>query len=284
MLTRLLLIAPAAVMMATEPSSKHTIPLWNGDAPIGRGLHAPSTSTITVHLPRNPNGAAVVICPGGGYAGLVTGAEGHGIAEWLGSQGIAGIVLEYRLPKGNAFLPLADAQRAIRTVRLRCEEWRIRADRIGIMGFSAGGHLASTAGTLFDDGDQSATEAVERFSCRPDFMVLIYPVITMGEKAHRGSAKNLLGEAPSDADVKRFSTHLQITAKTPPTFLAHAENDTTVPIEHSELFYKGLLEHNVPAHFLRLPEGGHGLNRYQGPMWDRWQSDSMLWLHSILKM
>ena len=283
MLARTLLLASATAITAAEPSSKSTVPLWNGEAPIGNGIYAPSTATITVHLPHNPSGAAFVICPGGGYGGLVTGAEGHGIAEWLASHGIAGIVLEYRLPKGNSFLPLADAQRAIRTVRFRCEEWQIRADQIGIMGFSAGGHLASTAGTLFDDGNQGSTEAVERVSCRPDFMVLIYPVITMGENAHRGSAKNLLGESPSDAELRRFSTHLQITPKTPPTFLAHAENDTTVPITHSELFYQSLLKHNVPAHLLRLPEGGHGLNRYQGPMWDQWQNDSLKWLNSILK-
>ena len=283
MLARTLLLASATAITAAEPSPKNAIPLWNGDAPIGNGMHAPSTAVITVHLPQNPSGAAFVICPGGGYGGLVTGSEGHGIAEWLASHGIAGIVLEYRLPKGNSFLPLADAQRAIRTVRFRCEEWHIRADQIGIMGFSAGGHLASTAGTLFDEGNPGANEAVERVSCRPDFMVLIYPVITMGEKAHRGSAKNLLGEAPSDADIKRFSTHLQVTAKTPPAFLAHAENDTAVPIEHSELFYQSLIKHNVPARLLRLPEGGHGLNRYQGPMWDQWQNDSLQWLNSILK-
>ena len=283
MLVRTLLLASATAITAPEPSSKSTVPLWNGEAPIGNGIYAPSTAAITVHLPHNPSGAAFVICPGGGYGGLVTGAEGHGIAEWLASHGIAGIVLEYRLPKGNSFLPLADAQRAIRTVRFRCDEWQIRADQIGIMGFSAGGHLASTAGTLFDDGNKGSTEAVERVSCRPDFMVLIYPVITMGENAHRGSAKNLLGESPSDAELRRFSTHLQITTKTPPTFLAHAENDTTVPIAHSELFYQSLLKHNVPAHLLRLPEGGHGLNRYQGPMWDQWQNDSLKWLNSILK-
>ncbi len=283
MLARTLLLASATAITAAEPSPKNAIPLWNGDAPIGNGMHAPSTAAITVHLPPNPSGSAFVICPGGGYGGLVTGAEGHGIAEWLASHGIAGIVLEYRLPKGNSFLPLADAQRAIRTVRFRSEEWHIRADQIGIMGFSAGGHLASTAGTLFDEGNPGANDAVERVSCRPDFMVLIYPVITMGEKAHRGSAKNLLGEAPSDADIKRFSTHLQVTAKTPPAFLAHAENDTAVPIEHSELFYQSLIKHNVPARLLRLPEGGHGLNRYQGPMWDQWQNDSLQWLNSILK-
>lgn len=283
MLARTLLLASATAITAAEPSLKTTLPLWNGEAPIGNGMYAPSMAAMTVHLPQNPSGAAFVICPGGGYGGLVTGAEGHGIAEWLASHGIAGIVLEYRLPKGNSFLPLADAQRAIRTVRSRCQEWHIRADQIGIIGFSAGGHLASTAGTLFDEGNQEAAEAVERVSCRPDFMVLIYPVITMGENAHRGSAKNLLGEAPSDADLNRFSTHLQVTANTPPAFLAHAENDTTVPIQHSELFYQSLLKHNVPARLLRLPEGGHGLNRYQGPMWEQWQTEALEWLNSILK-
>ena len=167
-----------------------------------------------------------MICPGGGYGGLVVGPEGHGIARWLNQHGIAGIVLEYRLPKGRPFVPLLDAQRAIRTVRSNAKEWGIDPGRIGIIGFSAGGHLASTAGTHFDGGDPKAADPIDRVSCRPDFVILVYPVITMGEKTHGGSKTNLLGRDPKPELVELFSNEKQVTDKTPPMFLAHAKDDT----------------------------------------------------------
>jgi len=152
--------------------------LWSGQAPVGDGQFEAADATITVHRPApdTANGAAVVICPGGGYGGLVTGAEGHGIAKWLTAHGIAGIVLEYRLPKGRPFVPLLDAQRAIRTVRSNAKPWAIAPSRVGIIGFSAGGHLASTAGTHFDRGDPQAADPIARESSRPDFVILIYPI------------------------------------------------------------------------------------------------------------
>src|SRR6516165_5596967 len=175
------LILTALPALADEP---RRIALWDAHAPIGDGQFEDKDAWITVHQPTKGNGTAIVICPGGGYGGLVTGPEGHGIAQWLNRHGIAGIVLEYRLPAGRAFVPLLDAQRALRTVRANASAWGIDPLRIGIMGFSAGGHLASTAGTHFDDGNLAATDPVARMSCRPDFLILVYPVITMNETAH----------------------------------------------------------------------------------------------------
>jgi len=223
----------------------------------------------------------MVICPGGGYGGLVTGAEGHGIAAWLNTHGIAGIVLEYRLPKGNSFVPLADAQRALRTTRARAVEWNIHPEKIGIIGFSAGGHLASTAGTHFSAGQPAAADPLERVSCRPDFMMLIYPVVTMGAGTHGGSKKNLLGENPPESAIQNFSNEKQVTERTPPAYLAHALNDTVVPPENSANFYKAMQAAGVSSKYLELPSGGHGLNGYKGPMWDAWQTGSLVWLQEI---
>jgi acetyl esterase/lipase len=196
----------------------------------------------------------------------------------LNTYGITGVVLEYRLPKGRSFVPLLDAQRAIRTVRANAKAWGVDTAKVGIIGFSAGGHLASTAGTHFDDGDPKAEDPVERQSCRPDFMILVYPVITMGEKSHGGSRTNLLGNKPDDKQVKLFSNETQVTAKTPPAFLAHAKDDKVVVPENSKAFYDALLAQKVPAKYLELASGGHGLNGYKGPMWDAWQSQSLAWL------
>lgn len=257
------------------------IPLWNGRAPIGGGQLEDADAWITVHRPVKGNGTAIVICPGGGYGVLVTGAEGHGIAAWLSRHGITGAVLEYRLPAGRAFLPLLDAQRALRTVRTNAKVWNIEPARVGIMGFSAGGHLASTAGTHFDDGDSTATDAVERVGCRPDFLILVYPVINMNEKTHLGCRTNLLGKDPAPELMELFSNEKQVTARTPPTFLAHAVDDKVVPPEHSKSFYEALQAQHIPSQYLELPSGGHGLNRYQGPMWDAWQEKSLAWLAQL---
>jgi acetyl esterase/lipase len=274
-----------ATGFAAEPAKNGNPPriaLWNGRAPVGDGQFGQfqeADAWITLHRPAKPNGAAIVICPGGGYGGLVTGAEGHGIAAWLNRHGVTGVVLEYRLPAGRTYVPLLDAQRAIRTVRASAQDWGIDPAKIGIMGFSAGGHLASTAGTHFDDGgDARAATAVELASCRPDFIVLVYPVISMGDTAHAGSRNNLLGKEPSAKLIEQFSNEKQVTPRTPPTFLAHAVDDKPVPIEHSRMFYAALQAQKVPSQFLELPSGGHGLNGYKGPMWDAWQQQSLAWL------
>ena len=277
LLASLLALLVPAVYADAAPQK---LALWPGPAPMGDGTFQPSTAAITLHRPAQPNGAAMVICPGGGYGGLVTKGEGHGIAEWLNQHGIAGIVLEYRLPRGNFQLPLLDAQRAIRTVRFRAKEWGIDPDRIGIIGFSAGGHLASTAGTHFDAGDPKAAEPLDRVSCRPDFMVLIYPVISMGPLGHAGSRTNLMGREPKPELIDLFSNEKQVTRQTPPGFLAHAQDDTAVPPVNSRIFYEALLAQQVPAKYLELPKGGHGLNGYKGPMWDAWQQQSLEWLET----
>lgn len=266
---------------AAEAPAPERISIWPGKAPTGDGGNESTNVFITVHRPANPNGAAVVICPGGGYGGLVTGAEGSGIAQWLNAHRVTGIVLEYRLPHGRAFVPLLDAQRAIRVARSRAADWGCDPKRIGIIGFSAGGHLASTAATHFDDGNAAAPDAVDRLSCRPDFAILVYPVISMGPKGHDGSKKNLLGADPTPERVLLFSNEKQVTARTSPSYLAHAIDDRAVPADNSRMFHDALLAAKVPSHYLELPSGGHGLNGYKGPMWDAWQSGSLKWLAEL---
>lgn len=268
-------------LMADKPPAPERVVLWpDNKAPIGDGTFDSAKPVMTVYRPAKANGASVVICPGGGYGGLVTGGEGSGIAMWLNTHGITGFVLEYRLPRGRQLVPLLDAQRAIRIVRSKAETWGCDPKRVGIIGFSAGGHLASTAATHFDAGKPDATDPIERLSCRPDFAVLVYPVISMGPKGHGGSKRNLLGNSPTAESVALFSNETQVTAQSPPTYLAHALDDRVVPAENSEMFYEALQAKQVAAHYLELPSGDHGLNGYKGPMWDAWQSGSLKWLAS----
>ncbi len=270
----------SAFANAADPAPEK-ITLWSGHAPVGDGSFQEADTTLTIHRPATPNGTAIIICPGGGYGGLVTGSEGHGIATWLNQHGVTGVVLEYRLPKGKCQVPLLDAQRAIRVVRSKAKEWKLDSNHIGIMGFSAGGHLASTAGTHFDAGNADAADPIDKISCRPDFMILIYPVITLGEKGHAGTRANLLGKDPSAEQVKLFCNELQVTPKTPPAFLAHAKDDTVVPPENSRMFRDALADNKVPVEYLELPQGGHGLNGYKGPSWDAWQAQSLKWLETM---
>ncbi|MCU0958966.1 MAG: alpha/beta hydrolase [Pirellulaceae bacterium] len=275
------LSVPAAARLQQtdrDPLPAARIALWNGRAPVGDGADEDAEAYLTVHRPATPNGAAIVICPGGGYAGLVTGPEGAGIASWLSQHGITGVVLEYRLPAGRPYVPLLDAQRALRLVRAQAAQWHLDPARIGILGFSAGGHLASTAGTHFDLGDPQAPQAVDRVSCRPDFQILIYPVITMRALTHSGSRRQLLGDSPSRELIDVFSNETQVTDRTPPAFLAHAQDDTAVVPAHSEMFHRAVRAHGVVSEYLALPSGGHGLNGYQGPSWDAWQAGCLEWL------
>ncbi|MFZ9400483.1 MAG: alpha/beta hydrolase [Opitutales bacterium] len=272
----------ALLAFVSSAYAAETLPLWNGDAPEGDGKFSDSSKAkLTVHLPDNPNGAAIVICPGGGYGGLVTKGEGHGIAAWLNAHGIAGIVLEYRLPAGRPYVPLLDAQRALRTVRANAAKWKIDAKKVGIIGFSAGGHLASTATVHFDLGEGKTTDAIARESSRPDFSILIYPVISMDVGVHRGSKKNLMGETPAAGLPEYFSTQKHVKASTPPSFLAHAIDDKVVDIENSRMFYAAQQKAGLPARLVELPSGGHGLNGYKGPSWDKWQAESLLWLKEL---
>ena len=254
--------------------------LWPDTAPVGDGTRESAATVMTVFLPprEKATGAAIVICPGGGYIRHVLDREGPIVARWLTEHGIAGIVLEYRLPHGRPHVSLLDAQRAMRVVRSNAAEWNLDPKRIGIMGFSAGGHVASTAGTHFDAGDPKAKDPIDRVSCRPDFMVLVYPVVTMGEKTHKGSRQNLLGPDPKPELIQLFSNEKQVTDQTPPTFLAHAKDDVGVPPENSRALRDALEAHGVPVEYLELPEGGHGLFGCKGPMWEKWKAKSLEWM------
>lgn len=284
------MLKPAALLLLILSSTTageaagERLPLWPGQAPLGNGMSEapPGDCTITVHRAPKPNGAAFVICPGGGYGGRVSGGEGHGIAKWMNDHGITGVVLDYRLPKGRAEVPLLDAQRAIRTTRANAAAWGIDPKRIGIIGFSAGGHLAASASTLALPGNAKAEDPIERVSSRPDMAILIYPVISMQDGlTHGGSRSNLLGGSPSPELIQRFSTERQVNADTPPVYLAHALDDKVVVIENSRAFATAMKTANRPVQLLELATGGHGFNGYKGPSWDAWQAGSMTWLASL---
>lgn len=277
---RSLLLACCIASLVGGEAAPERLPLWEGQAPTGDGSEAaPADATLTIHRPAQPNGTALVICPGGGYGMRVSGAEGHGIAAWLNRHGITGAVCDYRLPKGRSAVPLLDAQRAIRLVRTHAQAWKLDAQRIGIIGFSAGGHLAASATTLFEPGKADATDPVARWSSRPDFAILVYPVISMQDgMTHGGSRNNLLGKQPTTELLQRFSTEMQVTADTPPVFLAHAIDDRLVPIANSRAFAEAMRTKSRPVELLELPSGGHGLNGYKGPSWDAWQAASLAWL------
>jgi acetyl esterase/lipase len=228
-----------------------------------QGYRSISQPTLAVYLPdeKLATGAAVVICPGGGYGMESYRLEGTIIAEAFVKKGIAAFILKYRLPSDSIMPdksvgPLQDAQQAIKTVRQRAEEWKLNPARIGIMGFSAGGHLASTVGTHFN---KSYIQNDENISLRPDFMILIYPVISMKEGlTHSGSRTNLLGKTPSEEQIALFSNELQVNANTPPTWITHTGDDTVVPVENSIRFYQELIRNKVPAEMHLYPAGNHG--------------------------
>jgi len=294
------------LLRAPAPQRSWTQPLWPGEAPGAEGVednekitdraggkghldrsaanvHKP---TLTIHLPSeaNASGAAVIICPGGGYRYCVIDKEGNDVANWLNTIGVAGIVLKYRLPRpeGHVYgheVPLMDLRRAIRTVRASSKEWGLKPDQVGVMGFSAGGHLASTAGTRFDDGNPQAEDPIEKESSRPDYMMLIYPVVSMSNAVgHEGSRKNLLGDNPDPKLVKLYSNELQVTDKTPPTFLVTTSDDP-VKAENSINFYLAMRKAKVPAELHIYEQGGHGygLRRSPDPV-ATWPERCMDWM------
>jgi acetyl esterase/lipase len=249
------------VALAAEPKVEL---LWPDGAPGAKGERPEDKPTLIVYLPEEAKatGAAVCICPGGGYGFLAMDHEGHQIARWFNSMGVAGFIVDYRhRNKGYGHpAPLQDAQRAIRTVRARADQWKIDPEQIGVMGFSAGGHLASTAATHFDSGKPDAEDPIERVSCRPDFAILCYAVIAFDEPyTHRGSQRNLLGEDPVPELVRSLSNEKQVTPETPPTFLFHTDEDTGVPAENSVQFYLALRRAKVPAEMHIYRQGRHGL-------------------------
>ena len=265
-----------------KPEPTRRVALWPGKGPIGDGAFEECSLELEVFLPpaNKANGVAIVLCPGGGYIRHVTDREGYPIAQWLNEHGIAAIILEYRLPRLRHQVPLLDAQRAIRLTRANAAAWRIDPNRIGILGFSAGGHVASTAATHFDAGHAASPDPIERLSCRPDFTWLVYPVVTMGKYTNTGSRENLLGADPESELVRRYSNETQVTPDTPPAFLAHAVDDKPVPPENSRQFAAALKANRVPVELLELPSGGHGLNGCRGPLWEQWKAAALKWLAS----
>jgi acetyl esterase/lipase len=300
------LLCCAAVLPAAEPTGQ-PIALWPDGVPVtgklpnnektqerskdpakpNRAIRSVTHPTLTIYLPDKPpthGAAAVVICPGGGYGGLAIDKEGHDVARWLTQQGVAGIVLKYRMPRVDLTgkdtpLPLADAQRAIQTVRAQAAAWKIDPKKVGIIGFSAGGHLAATAATHGQPPQPSAKDTVQQQSSRPDFAILVYPVVSMvATVTHRGSRRNLLGPKPDDATIQLYSNEQQVNKTTPPTFLVHTEDDG-VKIRNSELFFAACKTFGVPAEFVRFKRGGHGygLGIHGGPV-ATWPARCVAWM------
>jgi acetyl esterase/lipase len=248
------------------------------------------TPEIAIYLPpkQTATGQAVIICPGGSYGVLAYDFEGIDPAYWLVSKGIAAIVLKYRLPNSKSNIishlsPLMDAKRALRIVRANAARWNITKDQIGIMGFSAGGHLASTLATHFDLGDKQSADSIEWQSSRPDFAILVYPVISMSKPImHTGSRNNLIGEKPDSALAILYSNELQVTKNTPPVFLVHAMDDKTVPVQNSLLFFQAMKDNDVSGELHVFPKGGHGfsLGLGKGEV-EKWPGLCLDWLRNL---
>ncbi len=262
----LMCLAMMSCLALAQPRTPAPELLWPDGAPGAQGGQDIDKPTLAAYPAREGAsvGTAVVVCPGGGYVTLSMDKEGDQIARWLNSLGVTAFVLKYRLgPTYRHPIELGDAQRAIRTVRYKAAEYHVAPDRIGIMGFSAGGHLASTAGTHFDAGKADAADPIDRMSSRPDFLVLCYPVISFGQYAHQGSKNALLGPNPDPKLVENLSNELQVTPQTPPTFLFHTTTDATVPVENSVLFYLALRRAGVPAEMHIYERGPHGVGLAQ---------------------
>lgn len=252
----------ASLTLAALAQTNVVIPLWSGPSPGSLSDGPNDTPTLTVFLadPAKATGAAMVICPGGGYGGLAS-HEGVDYARWLNEAGISAFVLKYRLGTSGYRHPamLQDASRALRIVRARAEEWKVDAKRVGIMGSSAGGHLASTMMTHFDSGQQDASDSIERQSSRPDLGILCYPVITMGKYTHTGSRRNLLGTNPPPELVDLLSNEKQVTSNTPPCFVWHTWEDTTVAVENPMMFAEALRKAGVRFELHIYEKGRHGM-------------------------
>jgi acetyl esterase/lipase len=284
-----LLLLSSLVLSRAEMQSP--IPLWPGGAPGALGTNATDIPTITPYLPdpANATGSAMVICPGGGYA-MLAPHEGNDYALWLNQHGVTCFVLKYRLGSSGYRHPamLDDATRAMRWVRAHADEYKIDSHRVGIMGSSAGGHLASTLLTHYDAGNSNSTDAIERQSSRPDLGILCYAVITMGKFTHQGSKENLLGKNPSRTLVKLLSNELQVTTNTPPCFIWATDADKTVPVENSLMFAEALRKHGVPFALHIYQNGGHGMGLASKPPFTHphpWAADCLFWLkaHDFVK-
>jgi acetyl esterase/lipase len=290
-----LLLLSVLILSGVSAQDK-VLKVWPEGAPNDNGMTEPeilkgahvrnvSEAVIYVYLPpkEKNTGAAIVICPGGGYSFEAMDYEGYDIAKWLNTLGIAGVVLKYRLPYGHADVPSSDGKQAIRIIRENAKEWGVNPKKVGIAGFSAGGHLASTVGTHFDYGDKNSSNPTARFSSRPDFMLLLYPVISLTEEfGHIGSRINLIGKGNNWKLVEEYSNELQVTPETPPAFIAVADDDELVPARNSVEFYLALNKNNVPAELHVFAEGGHGffLKKENLPVRD-WPNLFYDWLKAI---
>jgi acetyl esterase/lipase len=294
---RILAILSMLLLSFSAMAQDFKLKVWPNGAPDSNGMTQPeeviegkrvrnvSVAEMYVYLPKIGvnTGAAVIVCPGGGYTIEAMDHEGYDMAAWLAGQGVAGIVLKYRLPYEHDQIPLEDLQRAIRIVRQKAAEWGINPNKVGVAGSSAGGHLASTAGTHFDPGDPNAKDPIDQISCRPDFMLLLYPVITFRESfGHMGSRVNLIGAGHKWNMVEKYSNELQVTPETPPTFLVLADDDQTVPPRNSIEFYLALKKYNIPAEMHIFRNGGHGfgMNRKNLPV-DQWPALFVQWLKAM---
>jgi len=279
----LLTISTAFAEDQTFPTT--TIPLWEKNTPGALGTADSDQPTLTLYPTfRETIGTAVIIAPGGSYQGLAQNLEGRQVANWFNAAGVTAFLLKYRLgPRYHHPIELGDAQRAIRLVRTRAKEFGIDPGRIGIIGFSAGGHLASTLGTHFDVGNPQAADAIDRTSCRPDFLILAYPVISLtAPYTHERSRKNLLGDEPDAKLLNELSNETQVTAQTPPTFLFHGDADAGVPPENSVAFYLALHKAHVPAEMHIFAKADHGTGLAIGdPVLNEWPVLLSHWLRSL---
>lgn len=281
MLSLVLLLASVLAVQAQT-----SIPLWSGDVPGALGKDDKDIPTITPYLPESgkASGAAIVVCPGGGYGGLAP-HEGPDYAIWLTQQGVTAFVLKYRLGLHGYRHPimLQDAARAVRFVRAKANDWKVDPNRVGIMGSSAGGHLASTLLTHFDSGKQDAEDPIDRQSSRPSIGILCYPVITMGPNTHQGSKNNLLGKDPSPDLVKSLSNETQVTSNTPPCFIMHTWEDKAVKVENSLEFASALQRAGVPFDLHVYQLGRHGIGLGDKPPFKNahpWAKDLVFWLQA----
>ncbi len=270
----------------TAHGNREFLLLWPEGAPGAVGTEPEDKPKITVYRATTvpPGGAAAIVCPGGSYQRLASDHEGKQVAEWLNGFGMSAFVLQYRLgPRYRHPAPLQDAQRALRLVRARARDFGVDPRRLGLVGFSAGGHLASTAGTHFDEGQPGAPDPVERQGSRPDFLVLGYPVVSLGASfTHQASRDNLLGPAPDPRLVEELSNERQVTARTPPTFLFHTTEDATVPVENSLAFYSALRASGVPAELHVFVKGRHGVGLAQtDPALAVWPALCRAWMSTM---
>jgi acetyl esterase/lipase len=274
-------VRPSPLEMSQEPQ---TFPLWENGAPGALGHEDSDIPTLTYYPALHGAPTAVIVAPGGGYRNLAMNHEGRQVANWLNAAGITAFVLKYRL--GSRYhhpIELGDAQRAIRLVRTRAAEYGLKPDRIGMMGFSAGGHLTSTAETHFDSGNPNASDPIDRASSRPDFAILGYPVISFtAPYSHRGSSQALLGDSPDPKLLEDLSNDLRVTPQTPPTFLFSTSEDATVPAENSVAFYLALHKAQVPAELHIFQKGPHGVGLDLGdPALGEWPKLLINWLRGL---